>query len=227
MRQARNSKRRDRQCGTAGEVLGAGELARAGLPALWRSFSGVRDGRLISRRSYAFRRASWSWKQDPRRNGFRRTRVAGLEPEHGQEVEVGRLSKAMLQHQLLVQAIEGFFGDARVSGVRLCGLRRPCAVATEVSDAAVPIRARACVLSMPLPTRNRVRATRGVSGAHLRPGDIRSWTDSPAMGSRRAESLTPIAAARLWEAQRSAATVMRYRAALPPSRGGRWRGMPR
>ena len=96
------------------------------------------------------RRAWWSWKQDPRRNGFRRTRVAGLEPERGQEVEVGRLAKAMLQHQLLVQAIEGFFGDARVSGVRLCGLRRPCAVATEVSDAAVPIRARACVLSMPL-----------------------------------------------------------------------------
>jgi len=74
------------------------------------------------------RRAWWSWKQDPRRNGFRRTRVAGLEPERGQEVEVGRLAKAMLQHQLLVQAIEGFFGDARVSGVRSCGLRRPCAV---------------------------------------------------------------------------------------------------
>jgi hypothetical protein len=69
--------------------------------------------------------------------------------------------------------------------------------ATEVSDAAVPIRAPACVLPMPLPTRYRVRATRGVSGAHLRPRLHKELDLLARKGIKRAGSLTPIAAARL------------------------------
>jgi hypothetical protein len=113
------------------------------------SFCGARDGPLSSTWSSASRRASWCWRQ-PRQNVFRRTRVVGLEPEHGQEVEVGRLAKAMLQHQVLVRAIEGFFGDVRVSGCGHADSAGRAPFATEVSDAAVPNRDPACMLSMAL-----------------------------------------------------------------------------
>ena len=114
------------------------------------SFSGVRDGRLSSTMSYESRRASWSWKQDPRRERVAANSCRRPEPEHGQEVEVGRLAKAMLQHQVLVRAIEGFFGDVRVSGCGHAVSAGRAPFATEVSDAAVPIRDPACVLSMPV-----------------------------------------------------------------------------
>ena len=103
----------------------------------------------------------------------------------------------MLQHQVLVRAIEGFFGDVRVSGCGHAVSAGRAPFATEVSDAAVPIRAPACVLPMPLPTRYRVRATRGVSGAHLRPRLHKELDLLARKGIKRAGSLTPIAAARL------------------------------
>jgi len=114
------------------------------------SFSGVRDGRLSSTRSYASRRVSWSWKQDRTRTGFRELASPAWNRSTARRVEVGRRAKAMLQHQVLVRAIEGFFGDVRVSGCGHAVSAGRAPFATEVSDAAVPIRDPACVLSMPL-----------------------------------------------------------------------------
>ena len=109
-------------------MLGAGELARAGLPAL---------------HDVVLRGAGWSVELDevlripsgivvletrPHPNGFRRTRVAGLEPEHGQEGRGWQAREGDAAASGARPGYRGVFRRCASFGVRSCGLRRPCAV---------------------------------------------------------------------------------------------------
>jgi hypothetical protein len=61
----------------------------------------------------------------------------------------------MLHKQLLVRAVEGFFGDLRVSGCGYVASAGRPSFAPEIPDAAVPSATRPACYQSPLPTRIR------------------------------------------------------------------------